>query len=101
MAIGRIIRNTNGFERVTLTDEEEQEVLEKLRERNLQIYERCLDDAKGMVIKVRIAVSIHETGAAGLPRASGSPRAPRGALSLPSGPAERNPAPSSADLISP
>ncbi len=45
MSIGRIIRNSNGFERVTLTDEELQEILRDLREKNLELYESCFKDA--------------------------------------------------------
>ena len=51
MKIGRIIRNANGFERVTLEEKEEQAVLEKVRERNLEVYRQCFGDAKGLVVK--------------------------------------------------
>ena len=51
MTVGRIIKNANGFERVTLTDEELQEVLKDLREKNLTLYKGCFEDAMGMAFK--------------------------------------------------
>ena len=60
MAIGRIIRNTNGFERVTLTEEEETEVLQKLREKNLELYKRCFEDAMQLVTKGPTLVGLRE-----------------------------------------
>ena len=51
MGVGRIIRNRNSFERVTLTEEEEQEVLEKLRERNIEVFKWCLEDASRTITK--------------------------------------------------
>ncbi len=49
MAIGRIVRNANGYERVALTDEELQEIVRDHREKSLRLYQECLGDAVRMV----------------------------------------------------
>ena len=51
MATGRIIKNGNGFERVALSEEEEEGILEQLRERNLETYKKCFIDAKHLVLE--------------------------------------------------
>ena len=50
MKMGRIIRGANGFERVTLEEHEEEEILETVRKVNLDLFQRCLRDATSLTV---------------------------------------------------
>lgn len=44
--IGRVIQVGKGWRRITLTDDEEAQVLDGLRKRNLRVFQQCLRDAE-------------------------------------------------------
>jgi len=63
--MGRVIQVGRKWQRITLTDEEENEVLDWLRKRNLRMFQQCLQDAeqlakdKAHVTSVAIALFNH------------------------------------------